>query len=464
MSGYACEGRPRLRAPFALSRIIITGLALACAVQLGCAHQRFSSPQVLYHQFWAEAASRIYDPASLGNWKEWEHKFDGKLSTSDEAAKAIQEMLGSIHDRYTYFMDSLDVMAKAQQSRGQSLDSGIVFYQKVDDDDHPMNAYDGKPLPADSPDGYPLVEEVSAGSPAESADIKSGDAIISINNRDARKQSIHALVRQMRGPAGSRVLLVLRRGNGQDQQAQLLLLPHATQDVSSRHLSAGVCYLRLDSFHRKQIAQLFKQELEKLADCKGLVFDLRDNPGGYIDQAVAVASFFLEQGTIVSMRERIANGGYERRVYRLTTDRLAESVTVEGSDRTITRWSDRQSNLARGRPLILLINGETASSAELLTGALKDNGRAIAIGTRTFGKGIGQRERDMPDSTSLHITTLRFFTPHGAWLGDGGNSESHGIKPDIVVEADDEMQPGTRNDSQLRKAVKVLKAKLKRRH
>src|SRR5215471_3372342 len=104
-SGGACN-----RASTRLSRALMSAFLLVLALQSGCGHnQRFSAPEQLYHRVWAETANRIYDPATLGDWGKWERKFDGRLNTSDKAATTINEMLGSIHDQYTYFMDSIDV-------------------------------------------------------------------------------------------------------------------------------------------------------------------------------------------------------------------------------------------------------------------------------------------------------------------------------------------------------------------
>src|SRR5262249_17358773 len=143
-------------------------------------------------------------------------------------------------------------------------------------------------------------------------------------------------------------------------------------------------------------------------------------------------NLFLKEGTIVSMRNRIPYQGYSKTTHSLTANELITEDVDEASGRTTKTSEPRLANLTGDKPIVILVNGHSASAAEMFTGALKDNGRAIVVGEQSFGKGIGQTIIPFLNGTMLGVTSLRYFTPNGTWLGNG-SSEHHGIKPDHEV-------------------------------
>src|SRR5262249_23596 len=203
----------------------------------------------------------------------------------------------------------------------------------------------------------------------------------------------------------------------------------------------------------------------ELKDSKALIIDVRGNPGGFVNNAINIASLFIEQGTVVTIRSRIPGDPkspqYETETLKLTANALVTETTDSRQPGVTSRSSgERQPNMVGDRPVVILVNGNSASASEMFTGAVKDNGRATVVGTRTFGKGIGQSSLRMPNGTQLHITSLRYFTPNGTWLGDGGNTQSHGIEPDVVVESAKNLEFGEDSDNQLKQAIEILNLKI----
>jgi carboxyl-terminal processing protease len=172
-----------------------------------------------------------------------------------------------------------------------------------------------------------------------------------------------------------------------------------------------------------------------------------------------LTSLFINDGKLVSIRERDAGSGHSLSTFSVNPKDLVISVKDETSGRVRDQHVKRLKAIAGNKQIVILVNGHSASASEMFTGALKDNGRATVVGERTFGKGIGQSVLRMPNGTSLHITSLRYFTPSGNWLGDGGNSsESYGIEPDHQVKLVEtpKTRLGSPNDNQLSFALELI--------
>ena len=260
-------------------------------------------------------------------------------------------------------------------------------------------------------DGWLTVVSVFRGSPAERAGLRTGDRILAVDGRDARDVPVQRAVRWIRGPEGSvvrlvvrrpdrseRLLVRIRRGRVEVPPVQATLLPGSVGhvvlasfvEVSAEQLEAAV----------RRLAREARRRGEPL---RGLMLDLRGNPGGLVTEAVAVADLFLAEGDIVSMRGR---GG-----------RLLERHRAHRSG-TLPRW-----------PLVVLVDGGSASASEIVAGALQDHGRALLLGTRTFGKGSVQNLVELPDGSAIKLTVARYYTPSGRDI------QARGIVPDVIVEA-----------------------------
>jgi carboxyl-terminal processing protease len=242
--------------------------------------------------------------------------------------------------------------------------------------------------------------------PAARAGVKAGDLILMLDGKSVQGLSLNDAVDQMRGAPNSTIRLTLKR-DGVEKPIELTMQREVikVQVVKSR-LDGDVGYIRLSQFTeqsdsgvRHAIDQLKQQSGDKL---KGYVLDLRNNPGGLLDQAVAVSNDFLNQGEIVSTKAR----------------------HPEDSQ----RWDAKSGgDLINGLPLVVLINGGAASASEIVSGALQDHRRAVLVGTRSFGKGSVQTVIPLPGNGAMRLTTARYYTPSGRSI------QGLGITPDIEV-------------------------------
>lgn len=265
--------------------------------------------------------------------------------------------------------------------------------------------------------------------PAERAGIKPGDQIYKVNDEVIDGKSLPEVVSKIRGPKGSKVTLALKRGNEKD-----LIVKEITRDtiivksvtVSFKKQSSGkeIAIINLSRFGEKtddEWLTAISQISGKGNNISGVILDVRNNPGGFLDSSVFVASEFLAQGTKVVTQESSTEG---TRIY----------------------YSNRAGKLL-DVPLVVLINKGSASASEIVAGALKDNRRAKIIGEKSFGKGSVQEAEDLEDGAGLHITIAKWITPSGTWI------HGKGIEPDIVVKNDDKKP---KEDKQMDEAVKIL--------
>lgn len=245
------------------------------------------------------------------------------------------------------------------------------------------------------------------GSPAARAGVRAGDQLVSIEGRDARGLDVDEAVRRMRGPAGTHVRVVFQR-HGQREPIRLDLVREIVHvsSVDSHPLADGYGYLNLKSFQERTSDEV-RRALDALTRAsggtlRGLVLDLRNNPGGLLDESVVVADEFLSDGVIVSTRGRDGAAQDEARAHTAGT--------------------------RPAFPIVVLVNEYTASAAEILAGALQDHHRATLVGVRTFGKGSVQTVIDLSDGGALKLTIARYFTPSGRSI------QAQGIAPDIQIE------------------------------
>jgi carboxyl-terminal processing protease len=243
--------------------------------------------------------------------------------------------------------------------------------------------------------------------PAAKAGVKPGDQIFKIEDEFTKDMTLVDAVKKMRGPKGTKITISIKR-EGVPELINFTLMRDTirVQSVRTRNLEPGYGYIRLAQFQERSDRDLQKA-LEKIAaektGLKGLVLDLRNNPGGLLTQAVRVSDLFLDSGMIVYTEGRIES---QKQKYFAQKD---------GS------WLDF--------PMVVLVNGGSASASEIVAGALQDHKRAVILGTKTFGKGSVQTILPLDDSSALRLTTARYFTPKGRSI------QATGIVPDIIVES-----------------------------
>ncbi|MDX2104266.1 MAG: S41 family peptidase [Alphaproteobacteria bacterium] len=240
--------------------------------------------------------------------------------------------------------------------------------------------------------------------PAARAGVRPGDFITHLNGEPVMGLTLNEAVERMRGPVNTDLKITIRREGRDPFELTLTRARIQVQSVRSEILNNEVGYVRISSFTEQTTAGL-ERALTRFKDAKvrGVVLDMRNNPGGLLDQAVSVSDAFLERGEIVSTRGR-------------RTDEAQ-------------RWNAKVGDLTGGLPVVVLINGGSASASEIVAGALQDHRRAIVMGTKSFGKGSVQTIMPLGNAGAMRLTTARYYTPSGRSI------QQLGIDPDIVVPA-----------------------------
>jgi carboxyl-terminal processing protease len=318
---------------------------------------------------------------------------------------AIRGMVGTL-DPHSSFLDPEEYRILTSDTQGQFGGIGVEIEVQ---------------------DGWLTVLSTFEGGPAHRAGIVPGDRFLAIEGRDARDMRIMDAVRIMRGEPGTRVRVHIRR-EGEARALDLLLTREIIQvdAVEARILPDRVVYVRIRSFQETTTTELRRAldraqaETAGTGGVTGVMIDMRDNAGGLLDEAVRVSDEFLAEGVIVSTRGRGGQLLNEARAHR--------------------------SGTRPGWPIVVVVNGYTASAAEIVAGALRDHGRGVVVGTRTFGKGSVQNVIELPDGSALKLTVARYFTP------DGTSIQAQGIEPDMTVEqlSDEALEEAATRRSQVR--------------
>ena len=359
-----------------------------------------------------------------------------------EEASLFAEVYERIKRDYVDDIDDHALMEKAVRGMVAALDPHSAYLDSSEFEEirlSTMGSYPGVGIEVTAEDGVVRILKPMEGSPAQLAGLKAGDAIVRIDSHDIGPDLAGAIA-HMRGPAGSRVRLAIRReGTPGLIEFDLRRAEVQVHSVAEQTLEPGYGYVRITTFTETTAAEL-KHAITRLKrdnnmSLKGLILDLRNNPGGVLEAGVAVAEDFLQGGVIVT----------------------ADGRTPESRFRMDATSGD----LLGGAPLVVLVNGGSASASEIVAGALKDHGRALLVGHRTYGKGSVQTVMPLAHGGAIKLTTSRYFTPSGASI------QGKGLVPD-VLEIGADVPPAqllsgrgtlplTARDREVRTALQTLK-------
>jgi carboxyl-terminal processing protease len=352
-------------------------------------------------------------------------------------ARLLAEVMGLIHDDYVDDTDDHTLMSNAIRGMVGELDPHSAFMNRDEFEDLKIATegnYSGIGVEVTAEDGVLTVIAPLDDSPAARAGIRPGDAILAIDGRLLRSEPLAEAIKRIRGEPGT----VVKLGIGREalQKPLELTIERAIVSVHSVRfdmLEPGYGYLRISQFSETTgadtLAAIRALENQAGGELRGLVLDLRNNPGGVLDAAVEVSDAFLEDGTIVTAEGRSAESRF--------------------------RMEALEGDLSRGAPIAVLVNGGSASAAEIVAGALRDNGRAKILGQKTFGKGSVQTVLPLEDGQALKLTTSRYFTPSGVSIHE------RGIDPDVPLPEPDAITAGivdaAERDPEIHAAVAWLK-------
>lgn len=360
-------------------------------------------------------------------WSKIKSQFVTVSSTSNNqnlVYGAIEGLVSSLGDQYSVFFPPKEADNFAQEISGQfdgiGAEIGLNEQKQI------------------------VVIAPLKDTPAYNAGIKSGDAIIKINDQSTAGLSVDAAVKQIRGPKGTTVTLNIYRDGWKDPKdfkivrdtIQVPTLDYKQLDQSGKESDSGkIVYVRIYNFY-ENVATLFYQAALRAAssDAKGMVIDLRDNPGGYLDSAVNIAGWFVDKGKNV--------------------------VTEEFRDKSNNEvFTSRGPSIFKGLPLVVIVNKGSASASEILAGALKESNGAVIVGEKSFGKGTVQELMPLSGGSMLKLTIAHWVTPRGNII------DKNGITPDVVVSVDQNATSTPQNgygnndlskDSFFQKALEVL--------
>lgn len=387
--------------------------------------------------------------------KEWEHKFDntGELATEEGADKAVLAMMQSFGQRFDYFFDVK--LTKDERERMNAQLSGIGAVLRLAKMEEIIKALpkdskkeDVEKALAISADNALTVEETMEGSPAESAGILAGDIIRAVNGKDLAGSSMEAAVAMIKGNAGTSVTLGLERAG------KLIELPVTRAQVKvpvvkAKDLGDGISHIKLNNFESKYSVAEMAAALKKAAGGKGIVLDLRGNPGGDLRYVLAMAAMILEDGPVMVKRARAGDRIIESEISLTKNFAIQSAPSERDPSRPAVQVDKRPEILVPGKmPIVILIDEGSASASEILSGALQHNKRAFIMGKPSHGKGVGQTVVPLPFGRSLHITSFEFIpgrTPND-W---------YGVIPDQVVERGKDRKVDLQLDA-AREKIKLL--------
>ena len=360
------------------------------------------APQKLFDKTWKVINREYYEPSlNNQNWYRWKEHYRNKIKTDEDARVAIDTMIASLNEPYTRFMPKKDFEDLTTSITSKIYGIGVNIYSNA---------------------GKIEIFNVMPATPADFAQLKQGDIITAVNGKDINGMNVSDVAAIVRGPENSVVELTILRNN-KKLTKKIKRKEIKIKSVKSSVLDNHIGYIQILSFMSGTTPNEFLEALENTKNTDSLILDLRGNTGGLLDNAVFIADMFINNGTIVDI---IYRNGYKK--------------SIKAQDE----------HFGMQKPVVVLVNGASASASEILSGALKDTHKATLVGRKTFGKGLVQKVVPLPNQTGVNVTIARYLTPNGTDIN------KLGIKPDIEVGNEFDFFVGNQKDEQLEKAKEVL--------
>ena len=346
-------------------------------------------------------------------------------NNSDKADVYEQlDLFGDIFDRirseYVEEVDAKELIEAAINGMLTSLDPHSGYLPPVDAEkmrEQTRGEFGGLGIEVTQEEGFVKVVSPIDGTPADEAGMEAGDFITHVDSESVLGLTLNQAVERMRGPVGSEIIITVVR-EGEDEPFDVTIIRDFIKLTAARVRTEGkAVVIRVTTFNDNTFDNIrdgLDKELESaggLENINGVVIDLRNNPGGLLSQAIRVSDAFLDKGEIVSTRGRNPEDG--------------------------DRYNATPGDLIKGKPIVVLVNGGSASASEIVAAALKDHRRGIVVGTKSFGKGSVQTVMPLREQSAMRLTTARYYSPSGRSI------QNLGVTPDIIVE-----QPRRRNDEE----------------
>ncbi len=365
----------------------------------GCAQQ-------LFLEVWFSLKDEYLDKThNKQDWLRWKNRYINRIENFQDAYVAIDSMVESLNDPYTRFLKPNEF-----EDQNMSIDAKLfgigVNIAKINDDT--------------------VIVDVLENTPAEKSKMQIGDIIQKVNTTAIKGFTLRKVAELVRGEAGSTVSLTILR----DKKKILKDITREEIELKSvKHkiIDKDIAYIKITNFISQDTAIEVAEALDATINTKGIIIDLRGNHGGLLPNAVLIANMFIQNGKIVSIVDR---------------DGFQQDITAQ------------KFNIHNEKPVIVLINRASASASEILSGALKDHKRAILVGETTYGKGLVQKIKRLPNKTGINITIAKYLTPAGTDIN------KIGINPDYKVELD-KKHFEKKEDPQLDKAKLLIKTDIK---
>lgn len=369
-------------------------------------HDRVSS-QKLFDSTWQIIRDNFYDPTlNHQAWSKWKTHYHGKIKTEEDAKVAINSMIASLDDPYSKYM-SKDEYAEQNSSISSKITGIGVNIATIS--------------------GKIKIINVVEGTPAQAANLQPDDIILEINGQDVNGLPLADVANLVRGPENTFVDLLIMRNK--DKFNKRVMRKEIKIKTVKSSVDKNIGYIQITSFIGSTTPNEFLEALEKTKKTDGLILDLRGNTGGLLPNAIFIANLFIPEGKLVSI---VGRNGYKYDIQAQDTD------------------------LDINKPMIVLVDGGSASASEILSGALKDYNKAKLLGTKTYGKGMVQKIYPMPNETGLNLTIAKYLTPNGTDIN------KKGINPDIEVKFTiDDIKKN--NDVQLNTAKEIMNSMLSKK-